>query len=176
MLVFGLFFGVFTYYRGLNPDIYVQSQASLNQSYGALNTLLLLLSSWFVVMAVSDIREGLNRHGKVNPSTKRAAVLFSLAFLCGCGFTTVKIIEYSEKISAGITITTNEFFMYYYIFTGLHFFHVIIGMGVLIFLWQKARAGVSGDSDLVLMESGATFWHMVDLLWIVLFPLIYLMQ
>ena len=186
MLVFGLFFTVFTYYRGLNTDLYLQSQASLNQNYGALNTLLLLLSSWFVVMAVSDVRNSVNKNSWVNkdgsaqehpgPQSKSAPTLFMLAFLCGLGFGVVKIIEYSEKISAGLTITTNEFFMYYYIFTGLHFLHVLIGMGVLVFLWLKARGGVSGESDLVLMESGATFWHMVDLLWIVLFPLIYLMQ
>ncbi|RLA44052.1 MAG: cytochrome c oxidase subunit 3 family protein [Gammaproteobacteria bacterium] len=191
MLVFGLFFTVFAYYRGLNIDLYLQSQTSLNQNYGALNTLLLLLSSWFVVMAVSDVRnsvnsnvlkksspankDGLAQQNTSHPS-KRAAMLLALAFLCGLGFGLVKIIEYTEKISAGITITSNEFFMYYYIFTGLHFLHVLIGMGVLVFLCLKVRAGISGESDLVLVESGATFWHMVDLLWIVLFPLLYLMK
>lgn len=179
MLVFALFFIVFTYYRGLNTELYLQSQAALNQNYGALNTLLLLLSSWFVVVAVGDVRSSVGNaaanSGLVQNPSSRAPLLLSLAFLCGCGFATVKIIEYSEKFSAGISITSNEFFMYYYIFTGLHFLHVLIGLGVLVFLWRKARVGVQ-KKDLILMESGATFWHMVDLLWIVLFPLIYLMK
>ena len=176
MVIFGLFFIVFVYYRGLNVDLYTQSQATLNQNYGAINTLFLLASSWFVAMAVDDMR---------NKTVKLAPVFFPLAMLCGLGFGVVKIIEYSEKLSAGITITSNDFYMYYYIFTGLHFLHVLIGMGVLVFLWHRARLAAKQaltrdaaviDKDMVLIESGASYWHMVDLLWIVLFPLLYLMK
>ena len=176
MLIFGLFFIVFVYYRGLNVDLYLESQATLNQNYGAINTLFLLASSWFVAMAVDDMR---------NKTVKLAPVFFPLAMLCGLGFGVVKIIEYSEKLSAGITITSNDFYMYYYIFTGLHFLHVLIGMGVLVFLWHRARLAAKHaltrdaaviDKDMVLIESGASYWHMVDLLWIVLFPLLYLMK
>ncbi|MBL4782497.1 MAG: cytochrome c oxidase subunit 3 family protein [Porticoccaceae bacterium] len=176
MAIFGLFFIVFVYYRGLNIDVYLQSQATLNQNYGAINTLFLLASSWFVAMAVEDMRS------KV---TRLAPRFFVLAMLCGLGFSVVKIIEYCEKIAAGITLTTNDFYMYYYIFTGLHFLHILIGMGVLVFLWWKAKAAVQRNSDsitadnekeMILIESGASYWHMVDLLWIVLFPLLYLMK
>ncbi len=176
MVIFGLFFIVFVYYRGLNPELYLQSQATLNQNYGAINTLFLLASSWFVAMAVDDMRSKI---------IKLAPAFFPLAMLCGVGFTVVKIIEYREKISAGITLTTNDFYMYYYIFTGLHFLHVLIGMGVLVFLWLKAKevakrtAGSSEgvtEKEMILVESGASYWHMVDLLWIVLFPLLYLMK
>ena len=178
MAIFGLFFIVFVYYRGLNPDLYLESQATLNQNYGAINTLFLLASSWFVAMAVDDMRSKVVR---------LAPHFFALAMLCGLGFGVVKVIEYREKISAGITLTTNDFYMYYYIFTGLHFLHVLIGMGVLVFLWFKARATVrrntdtataakENDKEMMLIESGASYWHMVDLLWIVLFPLLYLMK
>ena len=178
MAIFGLFFIVFVYYRGLNIDVYLQSQATLNQNYGAINTLFLLASSWFVAMAVDDMRSKVVR---------LAPHFFILAMLCGLSFAVVKIIEYREKISAGITLTTNDFYMYYYIFTGLHFLHVLIGMGVLVFLWFKARAAVRRNADasiaekenekeMMLIESGASYWHMVDLLWIVLFPLLYLMK
>jgi nitric oxide reductase NorE protein len=167
MLVFGLFFLVFVYYRGFDVELYNRSQASLNQNFGAINTLLLLASSWFVVMAVEKARvaEG-----------KPAAMLFGVALLCGGGFSVVKIIEYREKLAAGFTITSNDFFMYYYIFTGLHFLHVLIGMGVLTFLIIKTRSVKFSSDDMVLVESGASFWHLVDLLWIVLFPLLYLMK
>jgi len=176
MAIFGLFFFVFVYYRGLNIDVYLQSQATLNQNYGALNTLFLLASSWFVAMAVEDMRS------KV---TRLAPRFFVLAMLCGLGFAVVKIIEYREKITAGITLTSSDFYMYYYIFTGLHFLHVLIGMGVLVFLWLKAKSAVQRKGELpiadkakemMLIESGASYWHMVDLLWIVLFPLLYLMK
>lgn len=167
MFVFGLFFTVFVYYRGLDVELYRASQATLNQNYGALNTLLLLFSSWFVVLAVIDVREHAARY---------AARLIGLALLCGGGFSVVKFIEYGEKLRAGFGIMTNDFYMYYYIFTGLHFVHVIIGMGVLIYLWSMVRAGIRSAGDLRIFESGAIYWHMVDLLWIVLFPLLYLLQ
>jgi nitric oxide reductase NorE protein len=167
MLAFGLFFSVYTYYRVLDVPAFQAAQATLNQNYGALNTVLLLISSWFVVLAVTDVRE---RSGTVAPR------LFIAAFLCGLAFAIVKVFEYGEKISAGINITTNDFFMYYFIFTGLHLVHVLIGMGVLVFLWSLSRADMAGANDMRIMESGAIYWHMVDLLWIVLFPLLYLMQ
>lgn len=166
MFVFGLFFSVFVYYRGLDLELFRASQASLNQNYGALNTLLLLFSSWFVVLAVIDVREHAGRY---------AARLLGLAMLCGVGFSIVKFVEYGEKLRAGIGIMTNDFYMYYYIYTGLHFVHVIIGLGVLIYLWSMLRTGITSAGELRIFESGAIYWHMVDLLWIVLFPLLYLL-
>lgn len=167
MLVFGLFFAVYSYYRGLDPALFAESQSLLNQNYGALNTILLLFSSWFVVLAVIDVRE---REGAYAPS------LLVFAFLCGLGFGLVKFFEYGEKLNAGIGITTNDFFMYYYIFTGIHFIHVLIGMAVLGYLWTMTRAGIGTEHDLKILESGGIFWHMVDLLWIVIFALLYLME
>lgn len=167
MFVFGLFFTVFVYYRGLDLEVFRASQATLNQNYGAANTLLLLFSSWFVVLAVIDVRE---RAGSY------AARLLGLAMLCGVGFSIVKFVEYGEKLRAGLGIMTNDFYMYYYIFTGLHFVHVIIGIGVLIYLLSMVRAGINSAGEMRIFESGAIYWHMVDLLWIVLFPLLYLLQ
>lgn len=167
MVIFALFFAVFTFYRGENVQMFLDSQAKLNQNYAVINTIFLLTSSWFVVMALHAVRHNLVRY--VRP-------LIGLAWLCGLGFGVVKIIEYSEKISHGITLTTNDFFMYYYVFTGIHFMHLLIGMAVLTFLWFKARKPSFDAHDVIVYESGATFWHMVDLLWIVLFPLLYLMK
>ena len=171
MLVFSLFFLVFTYYRGLDPELFASSQATLNLHYGAVNTLFLLTSSWFVVLGLHAVRQ--------NRATW-AARLVVAAGLCGLGFVVVKFLEYGEKIRAGYVLTTNDFFMYYYIFTGIHFLHLIIGLGVLLFLWFKCKslvvAGRVKPGDIQTFESGAAYWHMVDLLWIVLFPLIYLVK
>jgi len=165
MIVFGLFFITYLYYRAQEADLFERSQSLLNVDLGVLNTLLLLTSSWFVVMGVEAVRDGRNRGAKA---------LLRLAFLCGAGFCAIKAIEYTEKFRDGITLVTNDFFMYYFMYTGIHLLHVAIGLGVLLFLMHKTDAATPRDAPL--FESGATFWHMVDLLWIMLFPLLYLVR
>ncbi len=167
LLVFALLFGVFVFYRALDVETFTVAQATLNQHYGALNTLLLLASSWFVVMGVDAARR--NRSAIASP-------LLVGAFLCGLGFGVIKFLEYGEKIGAGIGLTTNDFYMFYFMLTGLHFVHVVIGMAVLIAMWLRVRRPAPTGSDVSMLESGASYWHMVDLLWIVLFPLIYLLK
>jgi nitric oxide reductase NorE protein len=126
MLLFGVFFATFLFYRGREPELFTESQTHLSVTIGIINTLLLLTSSLLVVTGVRAIRNG---------AQKLAPPLFVGAFLCGAGFGFDKFIEYSEKISHGINPGTNNFFMYYFILTGLHMFHVIIGMGVLVFMF-----------------------------------------
>ncbi|WP_420467520.1 cytochrome c oxidase subunit 3 [Panacagrimonas sp.] len=167
MTVFGLMFACFTWYRAQSLELYLQSQATLDQTLGMANTLLLLTSSWFVALAMAAIRAA---------RRVQAARLLALAFACGAGFIGLKVIEYGAKIGAGITLTTNEFYTFYFVLTGLHMLHVLVGMGVLALLWRRARAAAATADEGLWMEGGATFWHMVDLLWIVIFPLLYLLQ
>lgn len=167
MVVFALFFAVFAYYRSLDIQLYTESQSTLNQNYGVINTLLLLTSSWFVVLAVQGVRKNQNT---------MARLFFAAGFLCGSGFALVKILEYREKIQHGITMMTNDFYMYYYIFTGIHFLHVIIGLSILMFLLLKTKQYSFTTKDIQTFESGAAYWHMVDVLWIVLFSLLYLVK
>jgi nitric oxide reductase NorE protein len=167
MVMFGLFFTVFVYYRAADVALFSEAQRSLNQTFGALNTLLLLTSSWFVVHAVESARAGF---------AARTRHLLALAFACGLGFLVIKYFEYGEKIRAGLTITTNDFFMYYFMLTGIHLLHVTLGMGVLAYLWQRLRGSENTSGHVSALESGASFWHMVDILWIVLFALVYLMR
>lgn len=167
MLVFALFFSVFTYYRGEQPALFTGSQASLNIGFGLANTLLLLTSSWLVIEAVQAARRGLNLVSRR---------LFFSAFLCGVGFSAIKLMEYQEKIAAGITLTSNDFFMFYYIFTGLHFVHVIIGLVLLGFVMFTLGKPATDQARMRFVEVGASYWHMVDVLWIILFPLIYLVK
>jgi nitric oxide reductase NorE protein len=165
MVVFGLFFVTYLYYRAKEGDVFARSQALLNVPFGVINTLLLLTSSWFVVMAVEAVRDGVRL---------RAKRLFGLGFFCGVGFCAIKAIEYAEKFRQGVSLVTNNFFMFYFMYTGIHLLHVAIGLGVLLFLMNKT--GVAAPQDAPLFESGAAFWHMVDLLWIILFPLLYLVR
>ncbi len=167
LVIFTLFFATFTYYRSQSLALYMQSQQTLHQSFGALNTVLLLTSSLFVALAMNALRRDGNR---------AATGLLASAFCCGAGFLTVKYFEYGEKLRAGITLTTNEFYSFYYVLTGLHMVHVIIGMVVLLFMAKGASTPGMDARRLVLMECGASFWHMVDILWVLIFPLLYLMK
>ncbi len=167
MMMFGLFFIVFSYYRTQSLDVFLSSQRTLDQNIGALNTLLLLTSSWFVAKGIHIARS--------NPS-RPSPLWFLLGFSCGLGFVVNKVIEYHAKLVHGITLTTNDFYMYYYVLTGIHLVHVLIGMGVLLLLWRMTSRPLTGKNDIALLESGGVFWHLVDLLWIVLFPLLYLVR
>ena len=167
MMMFSIMFIVFLFYRRDDPELFQSSQSQLNQSFGLINTFFMLTSSWCVAMAVEAARAR---------RIKSTVVLFRLGFACGLGFAIVKIAEYAQKISAGIVINTNDFYMYYYVFTGIHFLHVLIGMGVLAFMAQYATKGDFAPIKIGHFESGASFWHLVDLLWIALFALLYLLK
>jgi nitric oxide reductase NorE protein len=165
MTIFAVLFATFLHYRSRNPQLFNQSQQALNPVFGAVNTLLLLLSSLLVVTAISAMRAKI---------TGIAPLLIAGAIGCGLCFSVLKVIEYRHKIDAGITPQTNEFFMYYFVLTGLHWFHLIIGLGVLTYLLWTSRKPALTAKQFSWVEGGGCFWHMVDLLWIVLFPLLYL--
>ncbi|MGH8006641.1 MAG: cytochrome c oxidase subunit 3, partial [Candidatus Binatia bacterium] len=156
MVVFALFFVTFMYYRAQNVELFAASQTMLDQNRGALNTLLLLASSWFVVLGVHSLHQRL---------ADLAPRLFGVALLCGLGFVVVKFFEFAEKISHNVTATTNDFFMYYFIFSGIHLLHVFIGIGVLAFMIVHLRKHGTSAPNMMLIEGGASYWHMVDLLW-----------
>lgn len=165
MIIFGLLFIGFMVERSGQLALFNQSAASLDVWLGMLNTLILVSSGLCVVVAVNAARAG-----------RAAAVRFWLlwSFLIGAGFGINKVIEYGAKISHGITMLSNDFYMFYYVLTGMHFLHFLVGMVVLVVLWVRAwREPVDGPL-FGIIESGALYWHMVDLLWIVIFPMLYL--
>ncbi|MGI9126346.1 MAG: cytochrome c oxidase subunit 3 [Mycobacterium sp.] len=168
MLVFTVLFGVYLTQRGGHRDLFAQSQDSLNRNLGAVNTLVLLTSSLLVVTAVHAQRADSSRH--------LSSRLMLGAFGVGSLFVVIKAVEYYEKISAGIVPSTNEFFMYYYVLTGLHLAHVLIGLVVLLVLSRLAANPDPSPRQYGYIEGGGCFWHMVDLLWIVIFPLLFLVR
>ncbi|QLL06228.1 cytochrome c oxidase subunit 3 [Mycobacterium vicinigordonae] len=166
--VFTVLFAVYLQRRGANEAQFAHSQAALNPTFGAINTLVLLTSSLLVVMAVRALRSEGQQHLATRLLVAGAAV--------GSCFVAIKALEYHEKIAAGITPNTNEFFMYYFVLTGLHLAHVIIGLGVLLTLSRLARSPEPTRNRIAFVEGGGCFWHMVDLLWIILFPLLFLVR
>jgi nitric oxide reductase NorE protein len=167
MVFFAMLFASFMFGRLEAPAVYETSRLTLDADFGGINTLILLTSSWFVVMAVEAARAG---------RLQQVPRWLAAGFACGLVFAASKVFEYSSKLQAGITPQTNDFYMYYYVLTGFHMAHVIAGSILLLVLWLKARQGAFSSSRMTVIESGATYWHMVDLLWIILFPLLYLMR
>lgn len=167
MALFGVFFATYSFYRGRETAAFADAQRLLDVNLGVLNTLLLLTSSLFVVSGVRALRRGFGRPG---------SWLFVGAALCGVGFGLSKYVEYGEKLTVGITPTSGNFFMYYFILTGLHMFHVLIGIALLGYMIVQARQSRITVSTLRYVEGCGCFWHLVDLLWIVLFPLVYLVR
>lgn len=166
-MVFSLFFSIFLHDFGFDPALFRASQAHLNQTVALVNTILLLSSSWLVATAVEAARRNT---GPI------ASVCFASALICGLGFCVIKFFEYREKLAAGITVNTNAFWTFYFMYTGIHLLHVLIGLGVLTFLMHLSRKGVFDSRRLSHIESGASYWHLVDLLWIGLFALLYLVK
>jgi nitric oxide reductase NorE protein len=167
MTLFAVLFGVFIYYRGKQPAVFAQSQLELHRSFGAINTLLLLTSSLSVVTAVRAIRAQMRR---------LAQSAFAVALVCGAGFLLNKALEWTDLISSGHDPAANNFFMYFFVLTGLHAFHLLVGMGVLTALLVLSRKPTLSKGQVAFLEGGACFWHMVDLIWVVLFALLYLMH
>lgn len=167
LMTFGMFFVAYVGYRALEIDLFDQSQLTLDRTLGVVNTLFLLTSSWAVVTAINSARR--NRLAEVPR-------YLALAIALGVGFMVVKYFEYAAKFEAGIGLTTNTFFNFYFALTMIHLVHVIGGTVVLIVCWVNARDGRYHAGSTRGLETGATFWHMVDLLWIFLFPLLYLLR
>jgi nitric oxide reductase NorE protein len=167
MVVFGVFFATFMYERAQTPELFDASRHTLSIGIGLTNTLVLLTSSLFVVTAVRAIR-----------LSNRVAAQWLLvgALICGLIFVGLKAVEYTAKVTAGHVPTENNFYLYFFILTGLHLFHVLIGVGVLLVLLTQAPRRQLSATRMAVVEGGACFWHLVDLLWIMLFALLYLVS
>jgi nitric oxide reductase NorE protein len=168
LCVFAVLFAIFLEHRGTQPELFAASQDHLNRAFGATNTLILLTSSLLIVYATRALRSKTLR--PLAPSLTLGAMALGVCFVVSKGF------EYSKMLDAGLTPSTNEFFTYYFVLTGLHLGHLVVGLGVLTILCTLARKAEPSATHLKFFEGGACFWHMVDLLWIVIFPLVFLVR
>jgi nitric oxide reductase NorE protein len=168
LVIFTVLFGVYLHRRALDRNMFAESQQHLNRTLGATNTIILLTSSVLVALAAKSIRDRYLRRFTPWLTLAGAAV--------GSCFVIIKAVEYHQKLSAGITPATNDFYMYYYVLTGLHLAHVVIGLIVLSVLSRLAAKPAPTPTHIIFFEGGACFWHLVDLLWIVIFPLLFLVR
>jgi nitric oxide reductase NorE protein len=168
LLAFAVFFAAYAFARARNVDLFNTMQAQVDRDAGALNTVFLVSASWCVARAVHAVEQ----HNR--PVLGARWLLGGIGF--GAAFLAVKCFEYADKFGAGISLSTNTFWMFYLSLTFFHFMHVILGMVILTVLWRQTRRGAYGPHDSNGLVSGAAYWHMVDLVWIVLFPLVYVMR
>jgi len=167
LLVFGIFFLAYAFTRAQHVELFNAYQQHLNRESGAINTLVLITSSYFVVMAVNAVRRG---------AARRCAQWLILAILSGGVFVFIKLAEFAAKHAEGVTLSTNTFYMFYLSLTFFHFMHVLMGMVILSVVAVKAWRGDYTAQEHTGVETGASYWHMVDLVWIVLFPLVYVLH
>lgn len=167
MIVFAVFFATFLVERSHAPDAFDAARRTLHTGVGITNTLVLLTSSMMVYIALSAVRAG---------ARSLAVRVLAAAIVCGLTFLALKVFEYSSLVAAGHGPGAHKFYLYYFILTGLHLLHVIVGICVLTFLVTQARRAELSATRMAIVEGGACFWHLVDLLWVVLFPLLYLVS
>ena len=157
LAAFGAMFIGFAVTRALDPATFDASQAQLDRLLGGVNTMVLVTSGWLVAVALRRRASGLSH---------RPLMLGAMAL--GGVFLAIKAVEYGDKIGRGLTLETNSFFQLYYLLTGFHAMHVAAGIVILgIVTWWDSLEN---------LETGAAFWHMVDLIWVLLYPIVYLLR
>jgi nitric oxide reductase NorE protein len=166
--IFTVYFIDLMYEWNANPEVFAAGHKAVNLTAGILNTFLLLTASLFVALGVQTLRQG-----RV-ALTRR---LFVVSGLCGAAFVVNKYLEWSEKVHHGHRPTSDVFFQLYFIITGVHLLHVLIAMTLLWFMRRRAAEVVGAPTPLQsrFVENCATYWHMVDLLWLGILALFYLM-
>ena len=181
VMFFGGMFAAYTIYRSAYPTVFAIASASLNVTIGAINTCVLLLSSFTMVMAV--------RAGQLG---QRKLIIFFLilTLFFGCIFLGVKAYEWTEKYEehhmpgqAAFHLEGTDlqgpaklFFSLYFAMTGLHAMHMVVGVGILTFLILETRKGRYSTEYYTPVDISGLYWHFVDVVWIFLFPLLYLID
>jgi cytochrome c oxidase subunit III len=165
VLLFGGLFTAYTVFRIANPEMFHREYLKLNRLFGAVNTVVLICSSLTVALGIAAIRQGRQQMLKV---------CLILTLLLAAAFLGVKYAEYAEHIVLGELPGTNNFFSLYYMMTGLHAIHVIAGMAALTAMLVMAYRGKFSAEYHNPVEITGLYWHFVDLVWIYLFPMLYL--
>lgn len=164
LFTFGMALVAMVIYGKDEPTVFHNSRLLLNTTYGTINTIFLITSGFFMAQSVVSLKKG---------NIKRSSSYLKLTMLGGLLFLAMKSLEYYDKIEAGLTVGYNTFFTFYWMLTLFHVIHVIIGLVILgsVFIGMKNKKSTTSFED---VEASAAFWHMCDLIWLLLFPIIYL--
>lgn len=179
ILFFGGLFAAYIVYRAWYPELYLEASQELDAFWGAVNTFVLIGSSLTVAMAI--------RSAQLN-QIKGLIINLWITIGLACTFMVIKYFEYAEKLEKGVAPgayytydgleheKANIFFSIYYMMTGLHGLHVVIGIGLMLWLVWKAKKGAFHSEYYTPVEITGLYWHLVDVIWIFLFPLLYLID
>ncbi len=165
LFTFGVALVVFAYSANNEPEAFHQSRLLLNPTYGVINTVFLLVSGYFMAVSLGHFKRG---------NQQLARQFMRITMLGGVLFLTLKSVEYYEKLSHGLDLSYDTFFTYYWLLTSFHVMHVLVGLVILFRLslqLKRPKSNVSEED----FEAGATFWHMCDIIWLILFPVMYLL-
>ena len=163
LFTFGIALIAMVYSSKEEPEIFHSSRLLLNTTIGAVNTVFLIVSGFCMAKSVAYFKKG---------NLKKSSLFLKLTMLGGLLFLGLKTFEYFHKIDMGYTMGYNTFFTFYWMLTLFHVIHVLVGLVILISLQYSLS---KSKTSLENMESSAAFWHMCDLIWILLFPIIYLL-
>jgi nitric oxide reductase NorE protein len=159
LAAFGLFLGAFAVARAINAAVFASGQAALDSELAGLNTIVLVTSGWAAARGTAAARA-------CEPRSARRWLVLAMAL--GAAFVAIKLMEYAKEIVGGIRLETSPFFTLYFLLTGFHLLHVCLGIVIIAVVWRRAAPyGV---------ETATAFWHMVDLVWVVMFPIVYLVR
>lgn len=164
LVTFGMALIAFAYSAKESPEIFQRSRMQLNTTIGSLNTIILLSSGLFMASAVHQFK---------NKCVKKTTLFLNITILGGILFIALKSFEYYFKIKANLLIDTNSFFTFYWLLTLFHLIHVVVGLVILIITNYNIRKKNS-TTTIEDVESSAAFWHMCDLIWLLIFPILYL--
>jgi cytochrome c oxidase subunit III len=176
LLLFGVLFVIYAVYRYMNHEAFHMAAEELDMYIGAINTIILLISSMTIAMSTTALQ-------KKNKSF--TLILCGITFLLGFVFLVNKFFEWGGKFDHGIIPGSDElinnfsqgeilFFGLYFIMTGLHALHIIIGLVLIAVVMWRIHSGKVHSERSVLLENTGLYWHLVDIIWIFLFPLFYL--
>jgi len=159
LLVFGAGLAAFLGVRLTDPAGFAAAQDHLHRASAGVNTVVLVTSGWLAALGARAVDAG---------RMTRSRALLTAAAALGAVFLGIKWAEYAGKAAEGIGVETSPFFTFYYLITGFHAAHVAAGIVVLLLIAARARPRE--------VEAGTAFWHMVDLVWVLVFPVIYLLR
>jgi nitric oxide reductase NorE protein len=164
LFTFGMALIAMVFYSKDEPEVFHNSKLLLNTTFGTINTIFLITSGFFMALSVKSLKE---------KDVQKSSWYLKLTMLGGILFLGMKSVEYFDKIEAGLTIGYNAFFTFYWMLTLFHVIHVIVGLVILssVYFGLKKKNSSTSIED---VEASAAFWHMCDLIWLLLFPIIYL--
>ncbi len=166
LLTFLAGIGVFLYQRAGDPEAFTRGRDLLSQPLALLNTAILLTGGWFMVCSLTELRKGMR---------EKSLRWIAATIASGLAFLAVKVVEYTGKIEQGHVFGEDTFFTLYYALTGFHFIHVAVAVLILLYFAKQIRLGRYHRDHHDDVEAGGIFWHLCDLIWLFLFPTLYLL-